>query len=74
MQCTEYLELEELYASAARRWAMYAQPQGFVEPGDDQLERARKIRLEALVERNSAAECMHLHRLNCRRCKVESKT
>ena len=71
MQCPEYVELERLYASAARRWAQYAHPQELVEPGPDQLQRATAIRMETLVERNCAADSMHLHRQNCRLCRAQ---
>jgi hypothetical protein len=69
MACAEYLELELDYASAVRRWAQYAQPQNMVPPGTDQLQRATALRQEALVERNSAADALHLHRQHCLVCK-----
>jgi hypothetical protein len=69
MGCAEYLELECNYASAVRRWAQYAQPQSIVPPGKDQLQRATALRQEALLERNSAADTLHLHRQHCPMCK-----
>jgi hypothetical protein len=69
MACAEYLELEHHHASAVRRWAQYAQPQNIVPPGTDQLQRATALRQEALVERNSAADALHLHRQHCLVCK-----
>jgi hypothetical protein len=69
MACAEYLELEHDYASAVRRWAQYAQPQNMVPPGKDQLQRATALRQEALVERNTAADTLHLHRQHCLVCK-----
>jgi hypothetical protein len=71
MGCAEYLELEQDYASAVRRWAQYSQPQNIVPPGKDQLQRATALQQEALVERNSAADTLHLHlhRQHCLVCK-----
>jgi len=69
MACAEYLELEHHHASAVRRWAQYAQPQNMVPPGKDQLQRATALRQEALVERNTAADTLHLHRQHCLVCK-----
>jgi hypothetical protein len=69
MRCVEYLQLEQDYASAVRRWTQYSQPQGIVPPGKDQLQRATALRQEALVERNSAADTLHLHRQHCLVCK-----
>jgi hypothetical protein len=69
MGCAEYLELEQDYASAVRRWAQYAQPQQIVPPSKDQLQRATALRNEALVKVNSAADTLHLHRQHCLLCK-----
>jgi hypothetical protein len=68
MDCEEYQQLEHAYAEAARRWSQYASPQTMVLPGKDQLHRAT-LRQEALVERNSAANTLHLHRHQCKVCK-----
>jgi hypothetical protein len=72
MRCAEYLELERDYASAVHRWAQYSQPQNIVPPGKDQLQRATALRQEALVERNSAADALQLHRQHCLVCKKKS--
>ena len=69
MGCAVYLELEHEYARAVHRWAQYAQPQHLVPPGKDQLQRATALRQEASVERNSAADALHLHRQYCQVCK-----
>jgi hypothetical protein len=69
MACAEHSELEDAYASAVSRWAQYAQPQNMVPPGKDQLQRATALRQEALVERNTAADTLLLHRRHCLVCK-----
>lgn len=69
MSCEEYLELERDYACAIRRWAQYAQPQSIGPPGKDQLQQATALRQEALVELNTAADTLHLHRLLCAVCR-----
>jgi hypothetical protein len=69
MYCAEYQQLEHTYAEAVRRWSQYASPQTLVLPGKDQLQRATALRQEALIERNSAANALHLHRGQCLVCK-----
>jgi hypothetical protein len=69
MYCAEYQQLEHTYAEAVRRWSQYASPQTLVLPGKDQLQRATALRQEALIERNSAANALHLHRRQCLVCK-----
>jgi hypothetical protein len=69
MYCAEYRQLEQIYAVAVRRWAEFASPQTMVPPGRDQLQRATALRQDALVERNSAANTLHLHRQQCLVCK-----
>ena len=69
MVCTEYRRLEQRYNSALRRWAQYVRPQAIVPPGRDQLERARVLRQEALIERDSASHTLYLHRSTCLFCK-----
>lgn len=69
MLCAEYQQLEHAYAEAVRRWSQFASPQTIVLPGKDQLQRATALRQEALVERNSAADALHLHRQHCLVCK-----
>jgi hypothetical protein len=64
MDCAEHQELEHAYAAAVRRWSQHASPQTTVTPGTDQMQRAT-----ALVERNSAANALHLHRHQCLVCK-----
>ena len=71
MDCSEYQQLEHAYAEAVRRWSKYASPQTLVLPGKDQLQRARALRQEALVERNSAANALHLHLHQCPVCKKQ---
>jgi hypothetical protein len=69
MYCAEYQQLEHAYAEAVRRWSQYASPQTIVAPGIDQLQRATALRQDALTERNSAANTLHLHRHQCLVCK-----
>jgi hypothetical protein len=69
MHCAEYQQLEYAYAEAVRRWSQYASPQTMVAPGRDQLQRATALRQDALVERNSAANALHLHRQHYLVCK-----
>jgi hypothetical protein len=64
MDCAEYQELEQAYAAAVRRWSQHASSQTTVIPGTDQTQRAT-----ALVERNFAANALHLHRHQCLVCK-----
>lgn len=71
MHCAEYQQLEHAYTEAVRRWSQYASPQTVVLPGKDQLQRATALRQDALVERNSAANALHLHRRQCLVCKRE---
>jgi hypothetical protein len=69
MRCAEYLQLEQVYAAAVRRWSEFASPQAIVSSGKDQLQRATALRQDALIERNSAANALHLHRQHCLVCK-----
>lgn len=69
MPCAEYQELENAYAEAVRRWTQYPSPQTMVLPSKDQLQRATALRQEALVERNAAADALHLHCHQCLVCK-----
>ena len=45
-------------------------PQAIVPPGKDQLERARVLRQNALIERNSSSDILHRHRSTCPFCKT----
>jgi hypothetical protein len=69
MDCAEYQQLEHAYAAAVLRWSQYASPQTMVSPGKDQLQRATALRQDALVERNTAADTLRLHRQKCLVCK-----
>jgi hypothetical protein len=72
MYCAEYQQLERAYAEAVRHWSQYASPQTLVLPGEDQLQRATALRQEVLIERNSVANALHLHRQQCLVCKGQS--
>jgi hypothetical protein len=69
MECAEYQELELAYRVAVRRWAQHAHPQNMDQSDGDLLQRSAALRQQALIEWNSAADALHLHRRHCLVCR-----
>ena len=68
MVCPEYRQLEQQFEDATLVWAKLQVPETLDLP---RRERADRLKQEALVARNKAADLLFLHRRCCLQCKSE---
>ena len=68
MLCTEYLQLNQRYGAALRRW-LQAQNSSKSEPVGPARHLVLEIEKQAFKERNAAYERMTAHEIGCPDCK-----
>jgi hypothetical protein len=66
--CTEGRQLKEQYEAALYLWRKCVVPMQTRPEDEVSAQDALRLRNEALVKRNAAANCMYVHRTRCAFC------